>query len=176
MLTVNCYNLAALSIALTIATNEWGWLDENPMKKVKKRREPKGRVRFLEKDEIIRLLDACQKVSNPYLYKVVVLALSTGARFSEVMNLKWQDIDLERRKIVFMNTKNGDNRALSLTPTTFELLKSHSKIRKINSAYIFPRQDGKAPVELRKYWYKAVKTLELRIFAFTIFVTRQRVI
>jgi integrase len=48
--TVNYY-LKALSPALTIAVKAWGWLDDSPMRKVSRLREPRGRVRFLSEDE-----------------------------------------------------------------------------------------------------------------------------
>ncbi|MES9868547.1 MAG: hypothetical protein ABW149_02435, partial [Sedimenticola sp.] len=62
--------MAALSHAFTVAVNEWGWLDDSPMRKVKKPKEPRGRVRFLSEDvvelgkrikgERTRLLEACK--------------------------------------------------------------------------------------------------------------------
>ncbi len=60
------------------------------MRKVKKPRESRGRVRFLDDGERARLLDACKESSNPLLYPCVVLALSTGMRYSELMGLRWQ--------------------------------------------------------------------------------------
>src|SRR5690606_3093396 len=56
--TVNRY-MAALSVAFTAAVKEWGWMDDNPMRKVTKPKESRGRVRFLSDDERIRLLKAC---------------------------------------------------------------------------------------------------------------------
>ena len=53
--------MAALSHAFTIAVKEWGWLDESPMRKVTKPKEPRGRVRFLSDDERTRLLNECKK-------------------------------------------------------------------------------------------------------------------
>jgi len=82
--------LSALSHCYSIAVTEWGWLEESPMRKVKKPRESRGRVRFLDDGERARLLDACKESSNPLLYPCVVLALSTGMRYSELMGLRWQ--------------------------------------------------------------------------------------
>ncbi len=66
--------LAALSHAFTIAVKEWGWLDSNPVLKVTKPKEPRGRVRFLSGDERARLLAACENSQNPYLNIVPVFA------------------------------------------------------------------------------------------------------
>lgn len=66
--TVNRY-LAALSHALTVAVKEWGWRDDSPMRKVRKPKEPRGRVRFLSDAERTRLLQACQESRNPYLHE-----------------------------------------------------------------------------------------------------------
>src|SRR5215470_7117967 len=73
--TVNRY-LAALSHAFTTAVKEWGWLDDSPMRKVRKPKEPRGRVRFLSEEERQLLLNACMQSPSAYLFHVVILALS----------------------------------------------------------------------------------------------------
>ncbi|HAB98674.1 MAG TPA: hypothetical protein DCE71_02490 [Parachlamydiales bacterium] len=88
--------LAALSHALTVAMKEWGWIEDSPMKKVTKPQEPRGRVRFLDDEGRAHLLKACQESSNPYLYPAFVLALSAGMRQGELMNLRWEDLDIFR--------------------------------------------------------------------------------
>jgi len=163
--TINRY-IASLSIAYTIATNEWGWVEENPVRKVKKRTEPRGRIRFLSDDEQEALLNACKEVSCPYLYIVAVLALSTGGRFSEVTGLKWQNVNFEKSIVTFMETKNGENRSVPLAKYPYEILKEHSKIRQLKSSYVFTRKDGKAPLDLRKKWDKAVEKSKINDFHF----------
>jgi integrase len=106
--------LAALSHVLTVAVREWGWLDESPMRKVRKPKESRGRVCFLSDDERQRLLDTCKASRNASLYLVVVLALSTGARKMELLNLTWNDVDLQRGVITLHDTKNGERRVLPL--------------------------------------------------------------
>ena len=78
MSTANRY-VAALSHAFTVAIKEWGWLDVSPIAALSKLPEPQGRVRCLDDDERIRLLDACRESESPYLYPIVVLAISDGA-------------------------------------------------------------------------------------------------
>jgi integrase len=163
--TVNRY-MASLSTALTIATNEWMWLEENPMLKVRKYQENRGRVRFLSDDEHNALLEACKNCSNPSLYVVVQIALSTGARFSEIMNLKWKDVDFDRRMLSFLDTKNKEHRSVPLTGEAYDLLEAHSKIRKINTKYVFPGKDGHKPIELKRQWENAIETSGLTDFRF----------
>lgn len=100
--------LAALSHAITIAVKEWGWLDDSPMRKVTKPTQPRGRIRFLDEKEREALLKACKESSNPFLYIVFVIALSTGMRQGEIMNLRWEDIDLIKGRITLHQTKNNE--------------------------------------------------------------------
>jgi integrase len=60
-------------------------------------RPPKGehRTRFLSEDEITRLLGACRESRNHWLAPLVTLALTTGARRSELETLTWAQLDLE---------------------------------------------------------------------------------
>jgi len=163
--TVNRY-MATLSIALTKASREWGWMEENPMFKVSKKTEPRGRIRFLSDEERTALLDACEKASNPLIYLLVVIALSTGARFSEIINLKWHNVDLKRKMFYFMDTKNGENRAVPISSKAYSLLQEHSKVRQINSEYVFARPDGKKPLDLRHQWEKVIENSKIKDFHF----------
>lgn len=88
--------LATLSHILSVCVNEWQWLEVNPLMKVSKPSLPNGRTRFLDDSERERLLQECKSSLNPYLYTIVILAISTGMRRSEILNLTWSDIDLER--------------------------------------------------------------------------------
>lgn len=168
--TVNRY-LGALSHAFTIAVKEWGWIDDSPMRKVRKPTESRGRVRFLSDDERARLLKVCKESSNAFLYPVVVLALSTGMRKEEIMGLSWDDVDLNRGRAILHETKNGERRAVAITGHALELLKEMSKVRRIGCKLIFPAkeiapQKPQKPMDLRTPWETAVKKAELSDFKF----------
>lgn len=160
--------MAALSHAFTIAVKEWGWMEDSPMRKVTKPREPRGRVRFLSDEERIRLLESCKESSSPYLYPVVVLALSTGMRSGEIMGLTWDNVDLNRGRAILHETKNGERRAVALKGHALELLKELGKVRRIDSNLLFPAKETKTtkPIDLRKPWEAAVQKTELHDFRF----------
>ena len=159
--------MSALSHAFTIAVNEWEWLDSNPMSKVKKPSLPRPRVPFLDDSERQRLLQACKESPCHFLYPVVVLALSTGARYSEIMNLRWRDIDLKRGIARLEETKNGERRALPLVAAAFdEVLRLRNVSESEPSDFLFPRADGMAPMEIRKHWDSALRNADINDFRF----------
>lgn len=171
--TVNRY-LAALSHVFTFAVKELGWIEDNPLTKVTKGKEPRGRVRFLSEDERDRLLSACRASTSPDLYPAVVLALSTGARQMEILGLRWGQIDLSRCVATLDDTKNGERRVLPLTGHALELLKARAKVRRIDTDLVFPGRDrprdatGKpappAPIILRAAFDTALKRAGIENF------------
>lgn len=150
--------LAALSHALTVAVKEWGWLDDSPMRKVTKPTEPRGRVRFLVDQERTGLLKACQESSNPFLYPAFVLALSTGMRQGELMNIRWEDVDLFKGHIILHQTKNGDKRMVPLRGLALQLLLKLKAKHPKDIGLLFPsKEDLQKPVDLRFPWEQALK-------------------
>ncbi len=161
--------LAALSHAFTVAVKEWGWLPDNPLRKVTKPREPRGRVRFLDDDERERLLEACKASASPDLHAAVILALSTGARQQEVLGLRWGQIDLARKVATLHETKNGERRILPLAGPALELLKARAKVRRLDTDLLFPGRKRQAdgsikPVDLRTPFETALKVAGVEDF------------
>ena len=183
--TVNRY-MALISHALTIATKEWQWITENPALNVGNLKEDNERVRFLSEDEEVdgevikgertRLLEASRASDNKALYPAVVLALSTGARRMEIMNLRWQDIDFKRGMVTLHTTKNKERRALYLTGHALELVKELRKVRRRDSDLLFPakakkKKEGQKviqritrPVDLKRSFATALKKANIEDF------------
>ncbi|ATG89137.1 tyrosine-type recombinase/integrase [Methylomonas koyamae] len=162
--TVDKY-LKNLSHAFTVAVNDWGWLEDNPVKKVKSPKLPRGRVRFLDDDERQRFLTACQQSSNPTLYLCVILALSTGMRQGELMGLKWQDVNLKDGFIILHETKNGERRRVPLAGHGLELLRDHAKVRRLDTDLLFPGNiHANKPIDLRKPFEKALQAAQINDF------------
>jgi integrase len=130
--------LAALSSACTYAVKELGWLERNPLERVSKGKEPEGRTRFLSDAELPRFLKACRESKNSDLYLAVILSLTTGGRQSEIMGLRWPQIDLKKRTALLLDTKNGDKRVLPLSGEAVGLLQERAKVRTIHDDRVFP--------------------------------------
>lgn len=166
--TVNCY-MAVLSHVFTTAIKEWNWIETNTLQKVSKMKEPRGRTRFLSEEERAKLLAACCHSRHPYLYLVVVLCLSTGARKMEILGLKWKDVDMERKVITLHETKNGERRLLPLAGHALELMQEHAKTIDIKGGLVFPAKNAhekSKPASIRTAWEKALKQAEISDFRF----------
>lgn len=153
--------MAALSHALSIACKEWGWIETSPISKVSKPKESRGRVRFLDDNERAALLLACKDSTNPYLYTIVVLAVSTGMRQAEILNLKWQDVDLRKGRVVLHETKNGEIRQVTIAGQALELFKDLDKIRRLDTELLFPSKFPKKPINIRTAWENAVAKADI---------------
>lgn len=159
--------LAALSHAFTIAMKEWGWVEDNPVRKVARPREPQGRLRFLSEAEQVRLLSACRADRNPDLFPVVVLAISTGMRRSEVLKLRWRDLDLEQARILLGKTKNKQRRFVPLLGTALKVLQLRARDNTSPAALVFPgKKNPLKPADVRKAWDRAIAVAELQDFLF----------
>lgn len=158
--TVNRY-LAAMSHALTMASREWGWARENPMLRVTKRKESRGRVRWLVEAEIERLLAACRASGLAYLEPAVVLALCTGMRQGEILGLRWRFVDLKRARVVLDDTKNGERRGVAVVGPALEALRKLAKVRRLDDDRVLPDTGS-----FRRAFGNAVKRAKLDDFRF----------
>jgi len=152
--TVNRY-FATISKAFSLASQEWEWISENPIRRVSKLPESKGRTRFLSKEELNSLLQACKESKNPNLYGMVLIAVSLGLRFGELANLKWKNVDFENRLITLEVTKNQDIRVLPMPDQIYNFLKENQKG---SDEYVFPSKDPtkRYPYSMIRKAFKAV--------------------
>lgn len=158
--------LATLSHVFNTAVKEWEWLETNPLSRVKKPIESRGRVRFLDDAERERLLQVCKESDSRLLYPVVVLALSTGMRKGEILNIEWKHVDFARRRILLHETKNGERRAAPLVGLAYDLLKERAKVRRLDNPYVFPAKDSSQPGDVRTAWNSALKQAKIEDFRF----------
>ncbi|WP_018309368.1 site-specific integrase [Cupriavidus sp. UYPR2.512] len=155
--TVNRY-LATLSSVFNFAMQR-EIIAIHPMKggAVSKEKESDGRRRILTPGEEQSLYTACDGSSWPMMRLFLRVCLTTAARKSEVLKLRWQDIDLDRSVAMLPKTKNDSPRALPLVSDVKAALIEAKKVRPLSSDYLFfdPRHPER-PKNIDMLW-KAVR-------------------
>ena len=160
--TVNRY-MAALSSAISTAVKEWGWMEDNPVRKVSKLKEPRGRVRYLSDEERGRFLDACKESHNLDLYTAVILSMSTGGRQNEIWGLRWSNVDLKNGFVTFEDTKNNEPRSVPIQGLALELIEERSN--KTSGGLVFPSMtDPKRHFDFRRPFQMALKAAQIEDF------------
>lgn len=114
--------MAILSHVFNVARKEWGMENlSNPLEVVRKPKLPPGRDRRLSPAEIEALLEAN---GSDQLRAILLLALETAMRRSEIHSLTWENAFLEERFLHLPETKNGDSRNVPLSSRAVEILSS----------------------------------------------------
>ena len=107
----------------------WKLLPENPFTRVSFVRIPDQQPVYLSKEDIQRLLLV---VSEAWLKELILVAVSTGLRRGELLNLKWKDVDFERRILYIQSsddfrTKAGRRRAVPMSEPVLQILWSKGR-------------------------------------------------
>lgn len=126
----------------------------NPVRDVPRRKYSNARERYLSASEVKRLFRALDSSESPQLKNIVSLLLLTGARKTELLTARWEQIDLERRTWLIPTTKTGKPRYVPLSQSAIDTIEA------------LPRWDGcpwllPNPITLKRYtdikrsWEKA---------------------
>lgn len=121
-------------ITATVATDE-----------VKLRRLPRKFPRYLNREEVDRIAAKAQDMGYPWLSDLVRVAVLTGLRRSELVNLRWEHVDLEARRIVVANTqgfrtKSGADRVVPLATGVTQVLLRRQQAS--SSPWVFTHSQG----------------------------------
>jgi integrase len=112
--------LALLSHLFTIAVKEWGMTGLiNPVMQIRKPKLPQGRDRRLLPGELDRIIAAS---GSPLLPAIVRFAIETGMRQAEIAGMTWNMVDLKKRTVTLLVTKNGDKRIVPLSTEAVRIL------------------------------------------------------
>lgn len=159
--TVNRY-MASLSSVLSYAADTLNWINENPALRLKKLKENPGRDRVLTDEEISRLIASSRQSKSPYLYCIILLSLTTGARQGELLNLEWKHIDFENKLASIKETKNGHPRSIALCEPVVQELQRLYQNRNPQKPLVFASKTAFGRIDIKKAWQQALKRANLR--------------
>jgi len=135
--TIN-YELTVMSHAFNLAIREWEIIKDNPVQKVAKEKVRNQVERWLTDKEEERLMN----VSPDWLRPIIIFAINTGFRESEILNLKWKQIDFSRREITISEQKNKQIDTLPLNDAAMKALKEKWNNHQEDVEYVFPSQNN----------------------------------
>ncbi|MCP4700969.1 MAG: site-specific integrase [Gammaproteobacteria bacterium] len=145
----------------------WGNLRHNlelPNPAIKARlKEPGGRIRYLEKSEYQSLIKAAEESPQaPLLAPFIQLAVNTGMRCGEMLNLEWERADMERRILHLeeKNTKTRRRRSVPLNQAACQTLLECAKFRTEyapDARHVFIHRDGKRLKSVKRSFNTACK-------------------
>lgn len=155
-----------LALLKTIYSKAAAWekVADNPVKQVSLLRENNQRLRFLEVEELSRLLEACKESRNQYLYPLVLIAVGTGLREGEVMGLRWADVDMDRRLLTLPDSKGGERCTFPFSDEVWAAFLTIPKVA--DNPHVFPGADEKAMTFPRTAFENAMKTAKVTDFHF----------
>jgi len=133
---------------------DWMFITENPISKVEFFSEKDNlKERILTEEEEDRLLDT----SSEHLQPILIVALNTGMRLGEILNLEWRQINLDAQKIRVEKTKSGKIRFIEINTLLLqEFLKLRSKSG--NGQFVFPNPETRRPYrDIKKAFKGACK-------------------
>jgi integrase len=173
--TVNRY-LNTLSAVFTFGeSEEVEWVESNPVRRVRRKKEPKGRTRFLSRpvdepeSELERLLAACRASKNGILHDLVIVGLLTGMRENEILCLRRRYVRMRERGIALPAeaTKTGEAR---FVPLVGEALAVVARRVEEKEEYLFRESGRRNAPEIprfpRKAWKKALAEAKIENFRF----------
>ncbi len=111
------------------------WNKTNPAHGIKKFKEH-SRDRFLQSDELPRFFQALADEPNAIFRDYFLMLLLTGARRSNVLQMKWEDISFDRNEWRIPRTKNDTSQIVTLTDEAVTILKTRQN--EANNQYVFP--------------------------------------
>ncbi|NUO09815.1 MAG: site-specific integrase [Candidatus Brocadia sp.] len=150
---------------LNLARKRWQWIKETPTIEMEQNADTK-RVRHLSFDEFNKLLNCCEG----WLRDIVIVAAWTGLRRGNILNSKWNQVDL-RAKVITLNgkeTKNSEDLRIPMANPAYDVFYAAMEKNDSKNPYVFYDNNG-MPFKagrIRLNFKKALKCAEIEDFRF----------
>lgn len=134
--------------------------DKNPARGIPRKPLNNARERFLSAAEAARLRIAVAESKNPQLQHIAGLLLLTGARLRELLDAKWENVDLERKSWLIPTSKTGKPRHVPLSAAAVAIVEALPRYK--NCPWLIPNPDTLKPfVSIKHGWQEAIKRAKL---------------
>jgi len=133
---------------------EWNLISTNPAAKIKPYPEKARSLEVLSDEDFNKLYDAASEFLKP----ILMVAVHTGMRRNEILNLKHSDVNMEQGYILIRETKNKEIRTVSISTELKEVLKSiYENGDPEKDVYMFPGKNGLPVKSIKSSFRGALK-------------------
>lgn len=135
---------------------EWGWIDRRPAK-INRYQESQGRIIYLTTEQIKRLVETAKHDQNPQIYPFIVIGLGTSMRRMEILKIRREHVNLQRRMIYIPQAKAGA-REQPITKQLAEFLEGYMAALPKGTPWLFPSPAAKEghAMDIRKPFRRVV--------------------
>ncbi|MDR2364694.1 MAG: site-specific integrase [Zoogloeaceae bacterium] len=157
--TVN-RELAVLSHLFNQAI-EWGWIDRRPAK-MNRFQEGQGRITYLTAEQVIRLVECAKADACPIIYPFIVIAVETSMRKMEILSIRREHVNAQRRAIFIPKAKAGA-REQPITQHLADFLTGHIAALQPGNHWLFPSPGARTghTMDIRKAFRRVVASAGL---------------
>lgn len=124
----------------------WEMADRNPVKGVNFFKEPKKSFNFWTVEDIEKFLNA----ATERMKRLVLVGVNTGMRISELLNLKWENVDFEHGYLTIEESKTGEYRKVKMNAVVIKTFTSMKR----GGTFVFVNRDGQ-PYKLINRGFKS---------------------
>lgn len=120
---------------------EWGWIDRRPAR-IKRFKEDNGRITYLTVEQVKRVLETAREDANPQIYPFIVIGLETSMRMMEILSIRREDVNVDRRVIFIPKAKAGA-REQPITAHLADFLEGYLAALPQSCPWLFPSPTAK---------------------------------
>jgi len=136
-------------------------IDQNPARKLKMYKEEPSERRVVSADDEIKLIESAKQSKSPLIYHFIMIALYTGMRFSELLDLKWSNVSFEMWSFMLYKTKNNEIREIHIIDKLKPVLDDLSSLTGDYEYLFSDPETGEKAKSVRKAFEKAVERAEI---------------
>ena len=120
---------------------DWKWITHRPAK-INRLKEENGRIIYLTSDQVIKLLESAKEHQSSFVYLFIMVALEISMRRSEILSIRVENIDTDRR-IIFIPYAKAGAREQPITKKLSKYLESHLQTTEKGQEWLFPSSRSK---------------------------------
>ena len=122
---------------------KWGWMKSDDIPELQKGPEPRKQIVVLSESDASRLMKAAVGDQDPRLWLFVAFGLNTAMRHGEILRVRYENIDLNARRIFIPEAKAGE-REQPITPALADMLKRQKVQDGKEAVWVFPSRSSRA--------------------------------